>query len=412
MTITNEHSVVTFSADGITVAYPFTIPYQNKDNIQVRINGAMVSQSDYDVSPNNSEHGGTVTFNAAPIAGAEVTVFRMAPLTQEYDYPPYGPFPAESHERALDKLTMLIQQVNDEIVTQMIPAFTFVGEWQPHTEYFELNIASYDGSYYIAIDGHVSDVVFTPHKWNLILPASVDDAIAAALEAANSAVAAADSAAAAAISALEAAAIVDPNRTIVGIAPVHVDYNAVDDQLEVRWESAGADIVPVGTIIMWLMENAPNGYLECNGDTKLISAYPDLFAAISNTFGGDGVTDFKLPDFRGMFLRGWDHGRDLDPDRLIRADRGDGQTGDKVGTTQESMFKFHNHVVAPVGDHLHPLTVRHAEGHVGINADGGSGVTTQKNTLMAGGHAHSITGNGGHETRPVNINVMYCIKTL
>jgi hypothetical protein len=43
-------------------------------------------------------------------------VFRKVPLTQEIDYQPNDPFPAETHERALDLLMMIAQQLQGEIM--------------------------------------------------------------------------------------------------------------------------------------------------------------------------------------------------------------------------------------------------------------------------------------------------------
>lgn len=47
---------------------------------------------------------------SAPMTGAQIIINRVVPVTQETDYVANDPFPAESHERALDKLTMLVQQ--------------------------------------------------------------------------------------------------------------------------------------------------------------------------------------------------------------------------------------------------------------------------------------------------------------
>jgi hypothetical protein len=44
-----------------------------------------------------------------------VVIFRDPALTQETDYPPNDPFPAASHERALDRLTMITQRLNDKL---------------------------------------------------------------------------------------------------------------------------------------------------------------------------------------------------------------------------------------------------------------------------------------------------------
>lgn len=90
------------------------------------------------------------------------------------------------------------------------------------------------------------------------------------------------------------------------------------------------DTLPVGTIIAYSGETAPNNWLECNGELKLIADYSDLYTAISSsnpnaTYGyscdsygnraGAPKTYFKLPDFRGEFLRGWDHLRGVDSGR-------------------------------------------------------------------------------------------------
>lgn len=58
---------------------------------------------------------------------------------------------------------------------------------------------------------------------------------------------------------------------------------------------------------MWFCGSvAPNGWLECNGATLQISQYPELYAAIGTTYGGDGVTTFALPELtrdNGLFIR-------------------------------------------------------------------------------------------------------------
>lgn len=73
-------------------------------------------------------------------------------------------------------------------------------------------------------------------------------------------------------------------------------------------ESAEKDYfgVPPGTVIAFAgpATNAPKGYLLCNGATYNKADYPDLFNAIGTIYGGDGTTNFKVPDFRGVFLRG------------------------------------------------------------------------------------------------------------
>ena len=100
----------------------------------------------------------------------------------------------------------------------------------------------------------------------------------------------------------------------------------------------GASGFPTGGIILCPVEIPLPGFLECDGSTKNISDYPNLFNVIKATIGGDGVNTFKVPDLRGAFARGWDHGRGLDPSASTRTNRGDGTVGDHVGTWEAFAF--------------------------------------------------------------------------
>jgi microcystin-dependent protein len=44
---------------------------------------------------------------------------------------------------------------------------------------------------------------------------------------------------------------------------------------------------------------APQGWAFCDGSTKSIMDYQELFSLIGAAYGGDGVTTFKVPDLRG-----------------------------------------------------------------------------------------------------------------
>ena len=57
----------------------------------------------YTVAGAGDANGGSVTLSIAPLSGSTLIIFRDPPLTQEADYTANGRFPAESHERALDK---------------------------------------------------------------------------------------------------------------------------------------------------------------------------------------------------------------------------------------------------------------------------------------------------------------------
>ncbi len=71
--------------------------------------------------------------------------------------------------------------------------------------------------------------------------------------------------------------------------------------------------------VIWRAVSTPSvGFLECDGAAVSRTTYADLFAAIGTTFGiGNGTTTFNLPDIRGEFIRGWDHGVGVDVGRVF-----------------------------------------------------------------------------------------------
>ncbi|WP_274366126.1 phage tail protein [Paenibacillus thermotolerans] len=55
----------------------------------------------------------------------------------------------------------------------------------------------------------------------------------------------------------------------------------------------------VGEIRMFAGNYAPQGWAICDGSTLLINDCEALYTLIGTTYGGDGQTNFKLPDLRG-----------------------------------------------------------------------------------------------------------------
>jgi len=55
----------------------------------------------------------------------------------------------------------------------------------------------------------------------------------------------------------------------------------------------------IGEIRMFAGSYAPRNYVFCNGDTPAITQYNALFSIIGTAFGGNGTTNFGLPDLRG-----------------------------------------------------------------------------------------------------------------
>ena len=153
---------------------------------------------------------------------------------------------------------------------------------------------------------------------------------------------------------------------------------------------------PVATVIYSASQDVPVGYLYADGSAVSRTTYSDLFSAVGTTYGpGNGSTTFNLPDLRGVFPRGWDDGKDLDPDRVFGSYQGDG--------------------VGPLGisDPGHTHTVKHSDsisgGAGGGFVGGGSPYYDTQNPTGASTTGVSITGTID-ETRPKNVALKPYIK--
>lgn len=157
--------------------------------------------------------------------------------------------------------------------------------------------------------------------------------------------------------------------------------------------------IPTGTVIPFAgpASAVPDGWLLCDGSEVDRVDQAALFAVIGTAHGeGDGVATFRLPDYRGAFLRGVDHGRGLDPDRNTRSNFTGGAFGDQVGSLQGSLFAAHNHSLGAFG-------LCDAGPHNG-------GLFPLVNILAGCRARTSTTAVGGSETRPWNVYVNFIIK--
>ena len=55
----------------------------------------------------------------------------------------------------------------------------------------------------------------------------------------------------------------------------------------------------IGSMSLVAFNFAPQGWMFCQGQILPISQYTALFALIGTTYGGDGTTNFKLPNLTG-----------------------------------------------------------------------------------------------------------------
>ncbi len=169
--------------------------------------------------------------------------------------------------------------------------------------------------------------------------------------------------------------------------------------------AAAEELVPPGTIVAFGGSVEPRGWLLCDGRVLRTADHPRLWAAIGTAWGNPGDGHFRLPDLRGLFLRGVDNspstgvsGRDPDRDGGREPIHPGGNPGNAVGSIQSEDLRRHSHTAnarwaplpgggsAAYGFYIHaPIT------------------PNDPNWL-------SISETGGQETRPRNAYVNYLIK--
>lgn len=156
---------------------------------------------------------------------------------------------------------------------------------------------------------------------------------------------------------------------------------------------AQASALPVGTMVGFPVNKVPPGFLEIDGSVKSIAAYPDLNTFLGGAFntGNEGAENFRLPESRGEFLRGWDHGRGVNAGRAI-------------GSYELDQAQGHGH-------QFYWGQTTSGAGRIGNSVSNWSGSTNSNNTV-AGMTSDGVNGNPrfGDETRPRSLAVMWCIK--
>ena len=141
-----------------------------------------------------------------------------------------------------------------------------------------------------------------------------------------------------------------------------------------------------------------NGWLVCDGRQLLISDYPFLFQVIGTSFGGDGITNFNLPDVRSRVPGAIGSGSNLSVRTL-------GQTlGEETHTliTNEIPSHLHTGTTDAAGQHNHGGNTGAAGSapesesvtNVGINGASVAGSGTHVHSISTDGtHTHTFTTN-------------------
>lgn len=224
MTISSEtRKAGPFNGNGVTTSFPFTFKAFSEADVQViytntsSVETILVLDSDYTIALNedqNANPGGTVSYSTL-ITGEKITLLGNVEYTQETDIQNQGGFYPEVIENALDKLTMQVQQVKEQVdravkvdasssvlpedyLTQAsafatsasasasaasasesaalvsanaaaasaddIVGFEWASSWLTGTAYLKNNLVSESGNTYIALSSHTSGTFSTDYS--------------------------------------------------------------------------------------------------------------------------------------------------------------------------------------------------------------------------------------------------------
>jgi lysophospholipase L1-like esterase len=111
-----------YTCNGVTVSFPVPFYWLVDTDLQVTFKPVatgtprtLVLNSDYTLSGAGNSSGGTLTLLASNVSGDQLYIERNIAFVQLTSYPSNSNFPASSHEKALDRDTMGLQQLGNEL---------------------------------------------------------------------------------------------------------------------------------------------------------------------------------------------------------------------------------------------------------------------------------------------------------
>lgn len=136
--------------------------------------------------------------------------------------------------------------------------------------------------------------------------------------------------------------------------------------------------------------------VPCDGRAISRETYHELFALIGTAFGsGDNLTTFNIPDYRGLFLRGWSGGSGRDSNRTYGQIQNSGAPNITGGKTLNTPYYATPYGAFAVTDGI-------------FNVHGG-GEWNQCLNFDAS-RSSNVYQNGLTEVRPVNSTAYYVIR--
>jgi len=149
----------------------------------------------------------------------------------------------------------------------------------------------------------------------------------------------------------------------------------------------------LGEIRIFSFNYAPTGWLMCNGQTLAISSYAALFSLLGTTYGGNGTTNFQLPNLQGRMPMHFGNG-------IVQGQLG-GETA-HVLTPSETPIHTHQALGSSTPANLGVPTGN-------LWASGNAAYAPTTNTSMSPSCLTSFGGGLSHDNMPPYLTLNFCI---
>ena len=158
----------------------------------------------------------------------------------------------------------------------------------------------------------------------------------------------------------------------------------------------------IGEIRMFGGNFAPKGWQLCNGQLLSISQFSALFSILGTSFGGNGTTNFQLPNMQGRVPIHQGTGAGLSP--YVLGEQG----GTELVTLNYNQMPLHTHLVNAVSGGGQTSPSNNFPGAVSSSATEKIYSAGPGNVTMAG----SMIANAGGNQPHANIQPILCVTFI
>ncbi|MBX9730447.1 MAG: tail fiber protein [Sphingomonas sp.] len=164
----------------------------------------------------------------------------------------------------------------------------------------------------------------------------------------------------------------------------------------------------IGEIRIFGFNFAPRGWLFCRGQTPPIQQYSALFAVIGTSYGGDGQTNFGIPNFQSNAPMGWGNGPGLTPRTIGEV------SGSASVTLTAQQIPAHTHALnglLPTSAPTQAFATPTNNASLGVSTSSKLFAPPPATTTMSSQAIGLAGGSGPHDNQQPSLALNFCIAT-